>query len=189
MLTKGEPQSGAIISAWMMPIRLWLTTAIAMVIVVTGFLMVPAPSVKGAPPPLDCLSCHPKKLESHEKLGSGNGACYICHSNTDMEALRLLDSTPLPLTEHPQLCGQCHQKRYDAWKAETHGIPGPSKEKCASCHNPHQPQIVLANITMPHPASQPPPSQHSPVLLTLLGLSILFAVAVGVALMRKGEQP
>ena len=164
--------------------------AIAIIIVVTGFLIVPAPSVAAASPQLDCLSCHPRELEAHDKLvlGSENAACYICHNSTDMKTLRLADGTLLPLTENTQVCGQCHQKRYDAWKAGTHGIPGPSTEKCADCHNPHQPHIVLANITKPHPAPQPPPSKHSPVLLILLGLFLLFAVAVGVELMGKGEQ-
>jgi len=164
--------------------------AIAIIIVVTGFLIVPAPSVAVASPQLDCLSCHPRELEAHDKLvlGSENAACYICHNSTDMKTLRLADGTPVPLTAHPQICGQCHQKRYDAWKAGTHGIPGPSTEKCADCHNPHQPHIVLANITKPHPAPQPPPSKYSPVLLILLGLFLLFAVAVGVELMGKGEQ-
>ena len=163
---------------------------IVIIIVVTGFLIVPVPSVAVASPQLDCLSCHPRELEAHDKLvlGSENAACYICHNSTDMKTLRLADGTPVPLTAHPQICGQCHRKRYDAWKAGTHGIPGPNTEKCVNCHNPHQPQIVLANITKPHPAPQPPPSQHSPVLLILLGLFLLFAVAVGVELMGKGEQ-
>lgn len=165
--------------------------AIAIVIVVTGFLIVPAPRVAAAPPQLDCLGCHPRELEAHDKLtlGSENEPCYICHDSTDMKMLRLADGTPLPLTEHPQVCGQCHSKRYEAWKAGTHGIPGPSTEKCVNCHNPHKPQIVLANITKPHPAPQPPPSKHSPALLILLGLSLLFGVAVGFELMGKGEKP
>jgi len=155
------------------PIKVWLAGTI--VIAVASFLTVPlTPTVNAAPdeskPPLDCLRCHTRVLKGHDKLGSGNEACWVCHDSTDMKMLRLLDETRLSLANSPQLCGQCHQKRYEAWQEGTHGvlarkegepgIPGVMKPKCSDCHEPHQPQMALPYIskpsTLPAPDSRPP---------------------------------
>ena len=107
--------------------------------------------------------------------------------------------TLFPLSDSPQLCGQCHQKRYEAWDEGEHGvpawkegepgIPGAEKVKCVNCHEPHQPQIALLNITKPHPlpAPSPPPPPVEPLIM--LGISLLLIVAVGVAVAKRGEGP
>jgi len=173
-----------------------LAGAIVVVIVLAGFLMVPlTPTINAAPeskPPLDCLSCHPKKLEFHDKLGSGNKACWVCHDSTDMTKLHSIDGTPLSLSDSPQLCAQCHQKRYDAWKEGTHGISGTVAEvKCTSCHNPHQPQIALLDITKSHPAPTPPPPPPPVKPLIVLGIFLLLlpVIALFVVGSRRGEGP
>ncbi len=197
--TKKSTRTAAVISALVS----WFVGTTVIVIGVAGFLTVPqTPTVNAAPEsnqPLDCLSCHTKNLEFHNKLGSGNKACWVCHDNANMKILHLADETQLPLSDSPQLCAQCHQKRYDAWKEGTHGIaawkegvpanPGADKAKCADCHDPHQPQIALLNITKPHPATQPSPSPPSVELLVMLGISLLLIIAVVVAVVTKGELP
>ncbi len=175
------------------PVGVWLVGTVVIVIMVAGFLLVPpTPTVNAAPEsdkPLDCLSCHTKVLKFHDKLGSGNKACWVCHDNTDMKTLQLADETKLSLSDSPQLCGQCHQKRYDAWKEGVSANPGADKAKCADCHDPHQPQIVLLDITKPHPEAQPSPSPPSVELLVMLGISLLLVIiAIGVAVVKQGEE-
>lgn len=148
---------------------------------------------------LDCLSCHVRVLEGHDKLGSGSKACWACHYNREMGALHLAGGdVGFPLADSPQLCAQCHQERYQAWDEGTHGAPawtegtvevhGTERVGCIGCHDPHQPQIVFSNITKPHPAPQPPPSPPSAFLFVLLGTSVLLAVAIGFVVLKKGEQ-
>ncbi len=170
--------------------------AIVIVIVLAGLLTVPlTATVNAAPeskPPLDCLSCHPKKLEFHDKLGSGNKACWVCHDSTDMKMLRLANETPLSLSDSPQLCAQCHQKRYDAWKEGTHGIPGTvATVKCTICHNPHQPQIALLDITKSHPIPTSPPPLPPFKAWIMLGIFLLLlpVIALVVVGSRGGEGP
>ncbi len=183
------------------PVRIWFVGTIVIAIVVAGFLVLPqTPTLKAAPepnPPQDCISCHPKALEFHDKLGSGNKACWVCHDSTDMKMLRLADGTPLSLPDSAQLCGQCHQKRYESWIEGTHGVPswteggpaisGAENTKCTGCHDPHQPQIALLGITKAHPPAQPPPAPPSTELLVMLGISLLLVIAVGIAVVAKGE--
>jgi len=196
---KRSARTGAIISALVSCV----VGTIVIVIMVAGFLTVPPTLTVNAAPesdtPLDCLSCHTKVLKGHDKLGSGNKACWVCHDSTDMKKLRLADGTQLPLADSPQLCGQCHQKRYKAWNEGQHGvpawkerepvIPGVEKAKCADCHDPHQPQVVLLNITKPHPppAPSPPPPPVEPLII--LGISLLLIIAIGVAVVKRGEAP
>lgn len=138
----------------------------------------------------DCLSCHAKSLEFHDKLGSGNKACWVCHDKTDMGMLRLADESKLSLSESPQLCGQCHQKRFDAWEEGIHGTPGTvATVGCSSCHDPHQPQIALLNITKPHPVPQPDPSPPTVELLLMLGTVLLLTIAVAITVTMKGKRP
>ncbi len=163
-----------------------------------------APPVVSPPPesptPLDCLSHHEKVLKGHDKLGSGSEACWACHLSTKMTTLHLAGGeTQFPLSDFPQLCAQCHQKRYEAWNEGTHGVPawkegslairGTEKARCTSCHDPHQPQIVFSGITKPHPPPQPSPSPPSVELLVMLGIPLLLIIAVVVAMVTKGEFP
>ncbi len=194
---------GAIISAVVRrPVQICLVSTVVIVIGVAGFLMMlQTLTVNAAPepaPPLDCMSCHTKNLEFHDKLGSGNKACWVCHDNTNMKMLRLVDETQLPLSGSPQICAQCHQKRYDAWSEGTHGIPawkegvpamsGADKAKCTDCHNPHQPQIALLNITKSHPPPAPSPPSPSTELLIILGISLVLVIGICIAVAMKGER-
>lgn len=149
---------------------------------------------------LECLSCHPTTLEFHDKLGSGNKACWVCHDSSDMEMLRLVDGTLLSSANSPQLCQQCHQKRYEAWSEGTHGIPawkgvsveidGAQRVGCTSCHDPHQPQVALLGITKPHPLPAPPPPPSPVEPLIILGISLLLVMGVGiVVVVTRGEGP
>ncbi len=161
------------------------------------------PQVSVAPgeeAPLECLSCHVRVLKGHDKLGEGNKACWSCHSNTQMGVLHLAGGeTLLPLSDSPQLCAQCHQKRYEDWTEGTHGMPswkegavevhGVQQVGCISCHDPHQPQIALLNITKPHPPPTPPPPSPPFELLIMLGIALVPMIAVGVAVVRGGERP
>lgn len=171
------------------------------------------------PPALKCLRCHPRILMmilgSHDILSSGNEACWVCHDNTyeyiaegagHSPALVLTDGTLLSTLDSPTLCSQCHEKRYKAWKEGTHGISawkvGVSATagdeqvwtyfaplNCPECHDPHQPQIALLDITKPHPppalSSSSPPSV---VLSAVLGGSLLLTMALGILLAKKGKK-
>ncbi|MBI4295762.1 MAG: c-type cytochrome, partial [Chloroflexi bacterium] len=142
--------------------------------------------------PLNCVSCHEQRLIGHDKLGTGSEACWSCHMNTQMTALHLAGgATQFPLEDFPRLCGQCHQQRYQAWLLGTHGVAafkegdtetrGNEKARCISCHNPHRPQVVLSNITKPHPAPAPAPPPPPAQFLGMLGVSLFVVVALGVA--------
>ncbi len=150
--------------------------------------------------PLDCLSCHRRVLKGHDKLGAGTEACWACHYNAEMTTLHLASGeTRFPLSEFPRLCAQCHQKRYEEWNEGTHGVPawkGGEPEvasgeriKCVNCHEPHQPQVVLLNITKPHPLPEPSPPAPPTDLLIILGVSLLVVVAGGIAVVKRGEGP
>lgn len=139
--------------------------------------------------PLNCLSCHEQPLTYHDKLGEGNLACYTCHVSTDptMKTLQLVNGTgtTTDLAGLSQLCGQCHQKRYVAWQDGTHGIPGTvAATPCVGCHNPHQPQIALLNITKP----QPPLVDTKPGLpkeaVSIIGVSVVALLGIAVMLAR-----
>ena len=147
---------------------------------------------------LDCLSCHVRILEGHDKLGSGSEACWACHDNRTMGVLHLAnEETRFPLADFSRLCAQCHQKRYQAWSDGTHGAPawndgtveihGTQRVGCIGCHDPHQPQMVFTNITKPHPLPAPSPPPPSTELLIILGISLLVIIGIGVAVLRKGE--
>ena len=148
---------------------------------------------------LDCLSCHVRVLKGHDKLGSGSEACWACHLSTEMTTFHLAGGDArLSKSESVKLCGQCHQERYRDWSEGTHGVPawkegepalfGSDKVICANCHDPHQPQVPLLNITKPHPAptpaAPPPPVQ----LLTILGISLLVTTGLGIAVTRGEGQ-
>ncbi len=158
------------------------------------------PSVPESGVVLDCLSCHLRVLKGHDKLGTGSEACWACHYKTEMTTLHLAGGeTQFPLSDFPRLCAQCHQERYKAWEEGIHGVPawkagepavpGAEKARCVNCHEPHQPQIALLNITQPHPPAEPSPPPPPTQALIMLGIALLVIVAVGVAVTRRGELP
>ncbi|MBI4283968.1 MAG: hypothetical protein HY663_05820 [Chloroflexi bacterium] len=166
-------------------------------------LRTPSPlPVSGSGAPLDCLSCHARILEGHDKLGEGSKACWACHYNREMGGIHLGmlhlagGETRFSLSDYPQLCAQCHQERYADWLEGTHGMPsgevgavevhGVQRVGCISCHDPHQPQIALLNITKPHPEPVPAPPPPPTQLLIMLGISLSVIVGIGVILMRQG---
>lgn len=116
-----------------------LVGAVVLVIVAAALVAaLPVGNVKAASPSImeDCTACHlatvpipgierPQLLKGHDKLGSGNGACTVCHDkdNQHLGKFRLVDGTQIPLLDSIRLCGQCHQKRRDQWLEGTHGVP------------------------------------------------------------------
>lgn len=171
------------------PIKYWLC-GIVLVVLATVFLLGQNTNHAGAAPQsdplLECSSCHTKILVGHDKLGPGDEACLVCHDTSGMAALHPAGGVSLIPEDSPQLCGQCHQKRYKAWQEGTHGIPGPSTEKCTDCHEPHQPQLAFVNITRPHTENKlfiPPPPVE---LLQVVGVSLLLLVIAGVVVARRG---
>lgn len=132
------------------------------------------------PTALNCSQCHTIALEFHDKLGSGNESCLVCHDDLNPVSLHLVNETEIALLDSSQLCEQCHKRRYDAWKEGTHGIPSADKGECTDCHDPHQPQVALLDITIPHPpATSPPPTSPTvPLPLFAIGLSVTMAGVV-----------
>ena len=171
----------------------------------------PADTARAASPFMtECAGCHlakvplegitrPELLKGHDKLGSGNDACMVCHDrdNKHLGMLGFVDGTLLPLKDSSRLCGQCHEKRYKAWQEGTHGVPawkdgkpgfpGAVEKTCVECHDPHQPQIALLTLTKLHPAAAPPPPSLSGMQFEVLGGALLLVVGVGiiVAVTRK----
>jgi len=148
---------------------------------------------------LDCLSCHVRVLTGHDKLGAGSAACWSCHLSTEMTTFHLAGGdTRLSAADSTKLCAQCHQLRYQAWNEGTHGIPawkegepqifGSEKVPCVNCHEPHQPQVPLINITKPHPAPTPAPPEPPLQLLSILGISLLVTIGLGIAVTRGESQ-
>ena len=148
---------------------------------------------------LECLSCHVRELKGHDKLGSGSEACWACHLSTEMTTFHLAGGDArLSTSESTKLCGQCHQDRYQNWSEGTHGVPawkegepaifGGEKVICANCHDPHQPQVPLLNITKPHPAPTPSPPPPPLQLLAILGISLVITTGIGIAVTRGERQ-
>ncbi len=175
--------------------RFWQVFGIALAVVIAGLVLyVAGADVRAASDAnqgLDCLSCHSNKpLSFHDKLGQGNKLCYTCHDGVDMKSLRLADGTLVPRSQSPQLCGQCHQKRYTAWQEGTHGIPGTvAGVTCTQCHDPHRPQMALLGITKPHPEPAPPPPEPPFDVLMIAGISVLFLTGVAVIAAKQGKRP
>lgn len=184
-----------------LPVRARRVALATMIVVVVGLVMLigaPVLGAEGDEAP-DCLKCHAKVLRGHDVLGTGSAACRACHG-AEMGTLHLANGeTTFPLSEFLQLCSQCHQQRYRDWEAGTHGTPALQQQEgsedgiaeragCISCHEPHQPQVILTNITRPHPAPAPSPSPPSDVLAVLGGIILLLAIAVGVVIRKRGGQ-
>ncbi|MBI2836097.1 MAG: hypothetical protein HYX85_00185 [Chloroflexi bacterium] len=159
------------------------------------FFLSPLPVI--AEEPLQCLTCHNQVLRGHDKLGTGSQACWSCHLSTEMKTLHLASGqVRFPLSESPRLCAQCHQKRYDAWSSGTHGVPTwtpaepgmpefEEKTVCIRCHNPHRPQIVLANITLPHPEPVPPPPKLPIDVLLVVGG--VFVTMISIVILKARQ--
>ncbi len=138
------------------------------------------------PPLLDCsrAGCHYRRvleIQIHDILGSGVEVCWTCHDGTsggvpsvpdaggqgghsETPRLHLFDGTLISVFgKSSQLCGQCHQGRYDAWEERAPEIPGTADiAKCTDCHNPHRLQIPRDDITEPHPLAPPTPTLTPP---------------------------
>jgi len=171
--------------------------------VLAGLSMVQiSPVVKASPDggdtQLACDTCHSVELQSHSALGTGNKACHACHANPNMNALQLAGGTEVALANSVPLCAECHQARYSAWVSGTHGFPGFEAGKpvgasepqtnCTTCHNPHQPRMVLTNITKPHPEPAPAPPAPPKDALMILGISLaVVGGALVVTLAGKGR--
>ena len=147
---------------------------------------------------LACDTCHSVQLQSHSALGPGNDACHACHANPNMNYLQLASGTEVALANSVPLCAECHQTRYSAWVAGTHGFPGFKKgmpvganepqTTCTTCHNPHQPSIVLTSITKPHPQPAPAPPAPPKDALMILGISLtVVAAALVMTVVGRGR--
>ncbi len=152
----------------------------------------------GSDTQLACDTCHTVDLQSHSALGTGNDACRACHANPNMTALQLASGTEVALADSVPLCAECHQARYNAWVSGTHGFPGFQAGKpvgasepqttCTTCHDPHEPRVVLTSITKPHPAPAPAPPAPPKDALMMLGISLaVVAGALVVTLVGKGR--
>lgn len=130
---------------------------------------------------LDCVTCHPRELTYHDQLGTGSQACYSCHDTTQMGEFHVVNGSVIQREDSNQLCGQCHQSRYNSWKEGTHGIAGTvAAVGCVACHDPHNPQVTFQNITKPPlkaPNSVPPPPQDWAIILAI-SIGLLFTGAV-----------
>ncbi|MFC1988362.1 hypothetical protein ACFLVJ_00800 [Chloroflexota bacterium] len=146
---------------------------------------------------LDCLNCHVRVLRGHDKLGSGSEACWSCHVSTHMNMLHLAGGETLLLTDAVRLCAQCHQDRHEAWTQGTHGVPawtegeaallGVKEVTCVNCHEPHQPQLALLNITKSPPMPTPSPPSPQIDLLLIAGIILLVTTGTGVVILMRGE--
>lgn len=94
---------------------------------------------------LDCTSCHMVELDKHDVLGVGSAACLSCHGDIHELKLKLVNGDVYPINEPVQLCAQCHNERYTAWREGTHGAHDNPEAVCTKCHEPHNP--VINNIS------------------------------------------
>lgn len=73
--------------------------------------------------------------------------CKTCHDSQDMDHLRKLGSGSIRFNNSYQLCAQCHFQQAKDWAGGAHGkrvggwAPPRVIQNCASCHNPHSPQL------------------------------------------------
>lgn len=183
---------GAVFSALIgRPVGVWMTGVMVIVILTASLLLglnATRASAAEEPGPLtECSDCHTVKLVGHDKLGTGDEACLECHNLSDLTLIHAGEEAPLTRLEVPELCGQCHQQRFNSFLEGTHGLPGPGSETCTDCHNPHRPQYALIGITRPHPGAQPASGPPSTELFIILGISLFFIIVIGVMLSRKGE--
>jgi hypothetical protein len=113
--------------------------------------------------------------------GRGRMWCLDCHSATNRNELRGIDSRRIGFNESHMLCGQCHSERHRDWHYGAHGkrvINWKGERQiyaCTHCHDPHRPALaprepsppprVRAGLTPPTPHEI---GQHLPTLLQRL---------------------
>ena len=131
---------------------------------------------------IDCTSCHMVELDKHDTLGEGSAACLSCHGEIHELKLELINGAVYPLYEPVELCAQCHNERYTAWKQGTHGAHDNPEAVCTECHEPHDPVINEISTLDPIPNREPaePLSWMTKmaliVLLEILGFGVWISM-------------
>ena len=98
---------------------------------------------------------HQIVLWGHDKLGSGDAACPVCHDDMTRNPgkLKTADGSLVDITGDISLvCYRCHSTKYKEWKAGTHGKHKPSCT-AAGCHDPHTPGWIYASPLLPFTGS------------------------------------
>ncbi len=75
-----------------------------------------------------------------------------------------------------------------AWREGETALLGVEEIGCINCHEPHQPQIALLDITKSHPLSSPSPPPPPGELLAIVGIALLLTTGIGVVIMIRGER-
>lgn len=126
---------------------------------------VPDPTGANEQIPVSCTTCHTTREpnyknvvatdldEFHQNMTMAHGtlSCLSCHNPKDYDTLKKADGSPITYPNVMQLCGQCHQSRYNDYIHGAHGgmngywdlSKGPRTRKaCIDCHDPHAPAIA-----------------------------------------------
>lgn len=99
---------------------------------------------------------HTQKVLLH---GSAKGWCYRCHSQDNIDKLKLQDGTLVSFDEAYELCGSCHGDKFRDFKAGIHGLTtgdwngDRQRRSCPNCHDPHNPRFPA--MTPERPPAQP----------------------------------
>lgn len=125
---------------------------------------VPDPKGGDALVAVSCTTCHTTREPNYKNVSSadmdefhlnmtmahGNLTCLSCHNPKDYDTLKKADNSPVSYPDVMQLCGQCHQSRYNDYLQGAHGgmtgfwdlSKGPRTRKaCIDCHDPHAPAM------------------------------------------------
>ena len=120
-----------------------------------------------------CMDCHrmfasgqksdPRQRLQHQHIALSHGPnvrCATCHDEQDRDRLVLQDGSTVELHEISRLCGDCHRRVLDDWKAGMHGRTNgfwdPRQGElrrldCAECHDPHNPTFPARGRIRPLP--------------------------------------